>query len=68
MKVKCIENRGFRNLTVGKMYDIIYDDKNDFRYFIKDDINEKWGYPNKNFKTLSEIRNEIIDKLLEDES
>jgi hypothetical protein len=66
MKVKCIDNKGFHNLTICKIYNIIYDDKDDFRYFIKDDINEKWGYPKRLFKPLSEIRNDKINKLLEE--
>jgi pectate lyase len=67
MKIKCINDNGFRNLTIGKIYEVIYDDKYDSRFYIKDNNNTPWIYHKKMFKTLSEIikeRNNKIDKLL----
>jgi hypothetical protein len=63
MKVKCIKNNNWIfHLTVSEIYNIV--DINDSYYKIIDDIgNERW-YPKKWFKTLSEIRNEKIYKLL----
>jgi hypothetical protein len=66
MKVKCIKNNSWkRHLTIDKIYDAIYID-NDYK--IIDDIYEEWRYPKEWFKSLSEIRNEKIDKLLDDEN
>jgi GTPase SAR1 family protein len=66
MKVVCIDNNGYeRWLTLGKTYEVISDD-GIFVYNIINDrdqddwCNKKW------FKLLSEIRNEKINKLLEE--
>ena len=70
MKVKCINNKqGFwsTRIAIGKIYEVIGEDER--RYTI---INEKgnidWFYPKDWFRLLSDIRNEKINKLLEDES
>lgn len=63
MKVKCIKNGYWPNLTIGKTYEVITHDKWNYRI-----INNKgfqcW-YHIEHFKPLSEIRNETINKLLE---
>ena len=69
MKVKCIENIGWGNLTIGEIYDATdnrYDDK---YYDILLIYNHGWSgrFPKELFKPLSEIRNETIDKLLSDD-
>jgi hypothetical protein len=65
MKIKCITN--INTLTIGKIYDII-NYNNDGGYIIINDNGYEFWYPKEWFKPLSEIRNEKIDKLLEDES
>ena len=67
MKVKCIKNKWNNknvSLTIGKTYEVnyIYPD-GDYRIIIDNGI-EDW-FPEYFFKTLSEIRNETINKLLE---
>jgi hypothetical protein len=65
MKIKCINNNGFKkSLTVSKTYEVIYI-YNDGDYEIIDDKGNEFWYPKDYFKTLYEIRNEKIDKLLE---
>ena len=67
MKVKCIDKvDGWFNLTVGKIYEVI--GYGGYRYNIIDDIGDECWFPKECFKTLSELRNETINKLLEDES
>ena len=66
MKIKCINDR--RYLTIGKIYDVIKEDRDDGDYLIIDNDGGEWWYEKKLFKTLAEIRNDKIDKLLEDES
>ena len=67
MKVKCIENDGWNNfLTIGKFYEVTEED--DAGYIIIDDYGGECWFPKECFKTLSELRNETINKLLEDES
>ena len=66
MKVKCINNYGRKYLTIGKIYEVIGGD--DICYKIINDYNDELWYEKECFKTLSEIRNETINKLLEDES
>ena len=62
MKVKCIDNHGIEDLiTVGKTYEVIEEDK--YKYKI---INNRYWYYKDRFKPLSEIRNETINKLLEE--
>jgi hypothetical protein len=53
-------------LTINKLYDTINENTNE--YYIIDDGPIKWWYDKELFKPLSEIRNEKINKLLEDES
>jgi hypothetical protein len=67
VKVKCIDNYGWSYLTIGKTYDVIEID-DEYGYKIIDDSDYKNWYEKELFKTISEIRNEIINKLLEDES
>ena len=71
MKVKCINIKYDRYnyksyLTIGKTYNVIRED--DYWYWTIDDDGDERGYPKEWFKPLSEIRNETINKLLEDES
>lgn len=71
MKVKCINDGKHRYLTINKMYDLIGESEKS--YYIVDydwyDFEEnEHDCPKEWFKTLSEIRNEKIDKLLENES
>ena len=64
MKVKCIKNGGFLNLlTVGKTYEVI--GKVNYSYEIMNDNGFENWYRIEWFRTLSEIRNEKINKLLE---
>lgn len=60
-KIICIRHSNWEDLTIGKTYDVVREG-NDW-YDIKDDVGFIWGYPKIRFKTLSEIRNEKIDKL-----
>jgi hypothetical protein len=62
MKVVCINNKGFTNLTISKTYEAIVED--DYCYRIISDYGNEYRYPKSYFKSLSEIRNEKIDKLL----
>jgi hypothetical protein len=64
MKIKCIKNDGWLDLTLGKIYDVIFI-YNDGDYDIINDNDYEWYYPKECFKPLYEIRNEKIDKLLE---
>jgi hypothetical protein len=62
-KVVCINNKGFEKwLTIGKHYEIL--EEWEYDYYIINDINWHGWYFKEWFKTLSEIRNEKIDKLL----
>ena len=65
-KVKCIDDKGWY-LTIGKIYEVIQLNGND-DYIIINDKGEKLWYEKEYFISLSEIRNEKINKLLEDES
>ena len=67
MKIKCIANY-VNYITVGKTYDVIYIFSNGDYGIIDDKGNQDWYYPKSYFKPVSEIRNETINKLLEDES
>ena len=62
MKVKCLRNDWVCSLTIGKTYEVIHEYYGDY-YLINDD-SEEYPYTKRWFKPLSEIRNEIIDKLL----
>ena len=64
MKVKCIENNGRKYLTVDKTYEVIAIYNNDYR--IIDDDGDKYLYSKELFKSVSEIRNDTINKLLEE--
>ena len=67
MNVKCINNYKCRGeLTISKTYDIT-NMTFDFYYLLNDHGHHCW-YEKKLFKTLSEIRAEKIDKLLEYEN
>ena len=68
MKVKCIDIGCWKDrLTIGKTYEVIYEDNNWYWIIIDDIGDEKW-FPKRRFTLLSEIRNDTINKLLEDES
>ena len=66
MKVVCINNYNsecacFYELMIDKIYEAVdhYDG-----FYIINDVGENWYYEKKYFKTLSEIRNYKINKLL----
>lgn len=62
MNVVCKENiNGQFSITIGKSYEVIIDK---YAYKIMDDNDEYKYYPKEMFKSLSEIRNEKINKLL----
>ena len=67
MKVKCIRNDDWQiYLTVDKTYEVIKEEGVYYK-IIGDKGIENW-FPKDWFKSLSEIRNETINKLLENES
>lgn len=68
MRVKYICDYNWEgNFTLGKIYDVI--DYEDGTYTIIDDYGMKYnGYPDEWFKPLSEIRNEKINRLLNENS
>ena len=66
MRVVCIDKGMCDDLTNGKTYEVIEEDKYDY-YIINDNGIEMWYCPKECFKTISKIRNEKIDKLLGDE-
>ena len=68
MKVKCINNDDWKYLIIDKIYDVIEEDDEDDEYQMINDKGYIWGCSKYRFKLLSEIRNEKIDKLLEDEN
>lgn len=60
MKVKCIDNKDNEDrLTIGKFYNVI-----DYDVFWYEIENTELKFPKFRFTTLSEIRNEKINKLL----
>lgn len=63
MKVKCI-NDGYNSLTLGKTYEVIDITKYGLYKIINNNHKEEWFYKDF-FKPVSEVRNEIINKLLE---
>ena len=74
MKKVCIKTNKNYWLTIGKTYEVISDVNYDYGYYdnngyniINDNGDDCW-YEKECFKSLAEIRNETIDKLLEDES
>ena len=68
MKIVCINKNGYNgDITIGKTYEVIH--INDYGdYIIINDKGDKNWYPKDRFKSLSEIRADKINKLLEDES
>jgi rRNA processing protein Gar1 len=63
MKVKCIDNYGCSELTIGKIYDIIGEYK--YSYRIIDNYNNVHIFLKNRFKVaILEMRNEKINKLL----
>ena len=62
MIVKCINTYGWYNLTIGKTYEVITQDK--WFYKIINDNGKEDLFPKVYYKPLSEIRAEKIDKLL----
>ena len=65
MIVKCIYNKYYEyGLTMGKSYDVSEED--DKYYRIINDTNYIVRYNKNCFKTLSEVRNETINNLLEE--
>lgn len=63
VKVKCISIEGWEiYLTVGKIYDVI--DYDGLYYHLKADDSYMHFYPKECFKSISEIRNDEINKLL----
>lgn len=62
MKVVCINNYGCLNLTKDRIQDVII--FNDSWYLIINDDGDRLWYFKEQFKLLSEIRNEKINKLL----
>ena len=65
MKVECINNyNNHYDLTIGKTYEVFDEDNKKTRYWIIDDTGYGYWFPKECFKTLSELRNETINKLL----
>ena len=66
MKVKCINNIKIESLlTMGKTYDVIKEDE--YKYLIIDDDGDSCYYYKEWFEhAISEMRNETINKLLEE--
>ena len=62
MKIKCIENT-YYDLTIDKTY-VVIDEDEDWYWVIDDNGRENWHWKYF-FKTLSELRNDKINKLLE---
>jgi hypothetical protein len=65
MKVKCIDEDWF-GITADKTYEVIKEDNNTGCYIIMNNFGDKLSYIKECFKTISEIRNEKINKLLEE--
>ena len=72
MKVKCIDNINIEKcFTIGKTYDVIEEDidEDDIEYKIIDDEGDIYWWGSFLFKpALAEMRNDKINKLLEDDS
>ena len=65
MKIVCIDNKNCAfNLTIDKIYNTYDDDL--CNYYMYNDGGHFHYYPKEWFKPLSEVRNEKIDKLLEE--
>ena len=68
MKVKCIDNNDWPDyLTIDKTYDVIEYDSDNYN-IMDDNYNSEYWYDKNRFTPLSEYRNNIINKLLADES
>lgn len=63
MKIKCIDKGIFSYLTIGKTYEVTRKDENLY-WIINDKDAEDWYFKNW-FISLSEYRNDKINKLLE---
>ena len=68
MKIVCINNNGWKDyLTIGKTYEVIKE--NNTCYFLINDIGCEYWYEKIWLKpAVAEMRNDTINKLLEDES
>jgi hypothetical protein len=67
MKVKCINNKYYDDrLALDKIYEVIAETT--YYYQIIDNTFQKTWWNKKWFKTMLEIRNEKINKLLEDDN
>lgn len=65
--IVCIDNKDSEKyLSIGKIYNVV-NEYNDLYYLVNDNGDGGWHYK-EDFKTKSEIRNEAINKLLDDES
>ena len=63
MKVVCIRNKYLKKyLTISKIYNVIYEDGDVYK-IIDDNDKEEW-VTKYYFKSISEYRNETINKLL----
>jgi hypothetical protein len=69
MKVVCVDNKGYEKcLTINKIYEANYIDKYETYVLTNDkDMKNSW-YVSHRFITITEYRNDRIDKLLEDEN
>ena len=67
MKIKCIDNDDYwLNLTIDKIYEVIAESSSGYK--IINDLGEENWYRKEWFKTISEMRNDKINRLLEDEN
>ena len=65
MRVKYIDNDGLKyDLTIGKSYEVF--NKTEYYYEVIDDNGIRGYYPKEWFKLLSELRNEKIERLLDE--
>jgi hypothetical protein len=65
MKVKCIDNKGWETwLTIDKIYDVTYIFQDGDYELINDKGKKGVFFKKDQFKSISEIRNEKINKLL----
>jgi S-adenosylmethionine hydrolase len=65
MKVVCIDNKDLEKyLTISKIYETIVENKHGY-IIINDNGCLDWWYPKECFKTIIEIRNKKINKLLD---
>lgn len=69
MKVICINDKYLKNsITIGKQYEVVdkvsFDSIANRCFYIIDDYDRSCWVCKSNFKTISEMRNEKINKLL----